>query len=120
MEFDRKMIRNAVDHMFIVHTNHNLRILLKIKHLWFTVNVWTSLNMKAFMAITTYGITHNWKMIDLNQNTNQLKVCSTYCGSRGKTSKFALLNIKWEKVSQMVAFLEPLKLQKKTCSTACI
>ncbi|KNZ52775.1 uncharacterized protein VP01_3451g4 [Puccinia sorghi] len=65
MEFGRKTIRNTIDMMFIANSNHNLQILSAIKHLSFTVNAWTSPNMKAFMAITAHGITPEWKMLDV-------------------------------------------------------
>ena len=65
MEFGRKSIKSVVDRMFIAHTKHNQKILSTMKHLSFTVDAWTSPNMKAFMAITAHGITPDWKMLDL-------------------------------------------------------
>ncbi|KNZ52182.1 uncharacterized protein VP01_3659g1 [Puccinia sorghi] len=46
----------------------------------------------------------------LNRALKLQKVCSTYCGSEStdKVSRFSLLNTKWDKVAQMVSFLEPL------------
>ncbi|KNZ49782.1 uncharacterized protein VP01_4790g2, partial [Puccinia sorghi] len=65
MEFGRKTIRNTIDMIFIAHSNHNLQILSAVKHLSFTVDAWTSPDMKAFMAITAHGITPEWKILDV-------------------------------------------------------
>ena len=40
-------------------------MLASITHLSFTVDAWTSPNMKAFMAITAHGITPDWQILDL-------------------------------------------------------
>ena len=51
--------------MFIAHKEHNAKILCSLSHLSFTVDAWTSPNMKAFMAITAHGITPDWNVLDL-------------------------------------------------------
>ena len=65
MEFGQKSIKSIVDCIFIAHRNHNTKILSTMKHISFTVDAWTSPNMKAFMAITAHGITPDWKILDL-------------------------------------------------------
>ncbi|PLW57257.1 hypothetical protein PCANC_02428 [Puccinia coronata f. sp. avenae] len=43
------------------------------------------------------------------QRASELKhVCTTYCGSQPEASKYSLTKAKWEKVEQMIEFLEPL------------
>ncbi|KNZ48125.1 uncharacterized protein VP01_588g1 [Puccinia sorghi] len=64
MEFGCK-IRNTIAMMFIAPSKHNLQILSAIKHLSFTVDAWTSPDMKAFMAIKAHGITPEWKILDV-------------------------------------------------------
>ncbi|KNZ50854.1 uncharacterized protein VP01_4209g3, partial [Puccinia sorghi] len=49
MYFSHKSINNVIDQL----------------HISFTVDAWTSPNMKAFMAVTVHGINPDWKMIDL-------------------------------------------------------
>ncbi|POW14443.1 hypothetical protein PSTT_02938 [Puccinia striiformis] len=45
--------------------NHLQQILKGMKYLSYTLDVWTSPNSKAFMAITIHGITSDWKMLDI-------------------------------------------------------
>ncbi|PLW26518.1 hypothetical protein PCANC_23590 [Puccinia coronata f. sp. avenae] len=43
------------------------------------------------------------------QRASELKhVCTTYCGSQPEASKYSLTKAEWEKVEQMIEFLEPL------------
>jgi hypothetical protein len=65
MEYGRKTISNEVDRLYLAHQNYNQKLLGGMKNLSFTVDAWTSPNMKAFMAITAHGITSDWKMLDV-------------------------------------------------------
>ena len=65
MEYGHKSIKNIIDRMFMAHTEYNQKMLASITHLSFTVDAWTSPNMKAFMAITAHGITPDWQILDL-------------------------------------------------------
>ncbi|KNZ48945.1 uncharacterized protein VP01_530g6 [Puccinia sorghi] len=65
MEFSQKSIKSIFNCIFIAHRDHNQKILSIMKHISFTVNAWTSPNMKTFMEIMAHCITPDWKIWDL-------------------------------------------------------
>ncbi|POW14357.1 hypothetical protein PSTT_03038 [Puccinia striiformis] len=65
MEFGRKAIATEVDLLYLAHKKQLQTLLKGMKYLSYTLDVWTSPNAKAFMAITVHGITSDWKMLDM-------------------------------------------------------
>ncbi|KAI7945788.1 hypothetical protein MJO29_012176 [Puccinia striiformis f. sp. tritici] len=65
MEYGRKTIAKEVESLFHTHRNQLQQTLKDVKHLAFTLDVWTLPNQKDFMAITAHGITSDWKMLEV-------------------------------------------------------